>query len=195
MLNAARVRELLPGPAGRFLEIGAYDGRTESLTLPLVEAGWGGVMVEANPLAFGRLLANMPDRPDLRLVCAAAVPGPAADLTLPFWLASGSERQDEMSTALPAWRDKPWCAGIRWREVDVGQVTIVGLLARYGRDFDLVVIDAEGLTLELLRAVPWPAMPRVRAIVAEVLPEDPVPEGFELYEYWAPNCAYVRSRP
>ncbi len=44
------------GRIGRFLEFGAFDGRTHSKTLGLIEAGWSGVLVEGNARVFLRLL-------------------------------------------------------------------------------------------------------------------------------------------
>ena len=43
---------------GSVLDIGANDGATLSNSLALVESGWGGVMVEASPVAFGKLAAR-----------------------------------------------------------------------------------------------------------------------------------------
>lgn len=37
---------------GRFLDIGAYDGKTFSNTLALIERGWSGVLIEPSPNAF-----------------------------------------------------------------------------------------------------------------------------------------------
>lgn len=41
---------------GRFLDVGAYDGKTESNTRKLFELGWNGVLVEPSPAQFCELL-------------------------------------------------------------------------------------------------------------------------------------------
>lgn len=40
---------------GYFVDIGANDGKTVSNTLALVERGWGGLMIEPDPIAFSKL--------------------------------------------------------------------------------------------------------------------------------------------
>ena len=40
-----------------FVEAGAYDGKTISITLPFEKMlGWKGVLIEANPIAFEQLV-------------------------------------------------------------------------------------------------------------------------------------------
>ena len=56
---------------GRFLEIGACDGRLVSNTLALVERGWSGVMVEPSPRAFMALQERHGGNEKLTLVHAA----------------------------------------------------------------------------------------------------------------------------
>lgn len=58
-------------PPGKFLDIGAFDGVTDSLTAGLVERGWEGVMVEPAPKNFLKLLANHGGNPRLKLMNAA----------------------------------------------------------------------------------------------------------------------------
>ena len=56
---------------GRFLDIGAYDGKTFSNTLKLAELGWSGVCVEPSPSAFTGLLKTYQTNPKIILVQAA----------------------------------------------------------------------------------------------------------------------------
>ncbi len=41
---------------GKFLDIGAYDGKTFSNTFALVELGWSGLEIEASPINFVNLM-------------------------------------------------------------------------------------------------------------------------------------------
>lgn len=45
-------------PPASFWDIGAFDGKTFSNTLALLERGWSGVAVEASPVNFCNLVAN-----------------------------------------------------------------------------------------------------------------------------------------
>jgi FkbM family methyltransferase len=60
------------------LDIGAYDGKTFSNTLALIERGWNGVLVEPAPEVFVTLMANLKpfvESGKVDLVHAAFKPG------------------------------------------------------------------------------------------------------------------------
>ena len=59
------------GQVGNFLDIGAYDGKTFSNTLRLVELGWSGVCVEPDPTSFAALSKLHATNDKIRLVNAA----------------------------------------------------------------------------------------------------------------------------
>lgn len=46
---------LLPNSEGNLVEIGAFDGRTNSNSLLLIERGWNAVLVEPSPAAFQKI--------------------------------------------------------------------------------------------------------------------------------------------
>ena len=50
---------------GNFIDIGSNDGMTLSNTYALIQKGWGGVYIEADPEAFKRLKFNIPERKGL----------------------------------------------------------------------------------------------------------------------------------
>ena len=56
---------------GEFLDIGAHDGVTASVTHALALKGWGGVCVEPSPGPFVELMKLYRNRRDIRLVNAA----------------------------------------------------------------------------------------------------------------------------
>lgn len=65
------ILEIFGDFVGRFLEIGACDGKLVSNTLALVERGWSGVMVEPSPRAFVALQERHGANEKLTLVHAA----------------------------------------------------------------------------------------------------------------------------
>lgn len=67
---------------GTFIDIGAYDGKTFSNTLALVERGWSGVMVEPSLAGFSQLLDRHGSNPRITLV--HGIVGHGAGLT-GFW--------------------------------------------------------------------------------------------------------------
>src|SRR5688572_3924661 len=53
---------------GTFLDLGSYDGVNLSNTRALMRLGWQGVMIEASPRVFVRLLLNCKDFPGLTML-------------------------------------------------------------------------------------------------------------------------------
>jgi FkbM family methyltransferase len=96
--------EALTGvPPGKFLDIGAYDGRSFSNTMRLTELGWGGICFEPSPSVFPALLKLHGDNEKIGLVNAAITPSGGL---LEFWDSGG----DAISTTNLAHMEK-WKAG------------------------------------------------------------------------------------
>ena len=122
-------------PTGRFLDIGAYDGRTFSNVLALAERGWSGVLVEPSPHTFPALLSNYPD--ESRFTHVNALVGSGPNEIVPFHLS-----QDAVSSIDPVHRDK-WESVVKFRTVLMPQVSVKALLSAVGIEFDFVSVDTE----------------------------------------------------
>ncbi len=135
---------------GRFLDIGAHDGRYLSNTLALIERGWSGVMVEANPRTFARLVDNHGKNPKLTLVNAAI--GLDWELTK-FWPAT---KDDGLSTTEEDQRIRREAEGWFTEPYYVAMVPIddEAFLNVVGIGVDFVSIDTEGTSPCLLSALP-----------------------------------------
>jgi FkbM family methyltransferase len=90
---------------GRFLELGAHDGVRNSLTAGLVDAGWSGVQVEPDPLAFLQLRANREGNPRIALVNAAVAR--VAGLQ-PFWSQSDGGEESTLDAGHREMSGKPY---------------------------------------------------------------------------------------
>ena len=55
----------------RLLDIGAYDGKSLSNSLALIEMGWTGVLIEASPTNFTKIIREYPHLDKIDAVCAA----------------------------------------------------------------------------------------------------------------------------
>lgn len=133
---------------GRFLDIGSYDGVTYSNTMALVERGWEGVMVEPGLEAFQKLLKNHGGNPKLQLVHAAVSPFGSAGLTQ-FW-----NNPATFSTTNEHNRDRFIHEGFAppfW----VASVTIQEVLAAVPGEMNVLSIDTEGTSVDLLFAYPF----------------------------------------
>ena len=63
--------EYFNGKTGRFLDIGAYDGKAFSNTYKLGLLGWSGVLVEPAPKVFHSLINNLSENKKMTLVNTA----------------------------------------------------------------------------------------------------------------------------
>lgn len=134
--------------AGRFLDIGAHDGKTFSSTRALLEAGWGGVYVEPAPDVLPALRENTSDYADRITIVPCAI-GLQRGL-LPFY-SSGAD----MVGSLSAEHAKKWSSCVKFTEVQVPVIPLTDLEAKHGTEFDFVGIDVEGINWELFCQFDW----------------------------------------
>jgi FkbM family methyltransferase len=146
---------------GRFLDIGAYDGKAFSNTLRLAELGWGGVCVEPSPSVFPALLKLHGDNPNIVLINAAV--GFSAGL-VEFYDAGG----DAISTTSVPHMQK-WQMGwsVNYKRFFVYTVPISELFAHFGMAFEFINIDVEDANWSLFQALPFNLLERTRMICIE----------------------------
>ena len=136
---------------GRFLDIGANDGITFSNTRRLVELGWSGVCVEPDPTAFVSLIANNKENSNIALINSG------------LGVFDGMQKfyamQDSLLSSFSPEQQKIWSNAPFVREYYVNQISWNTLLNLIGTDFDFVSIDAEGVSLSLLEAMPFEVVP------------------------------------
>jgi FkbM family methyltransferase len=135
------------GREGRFLDVGAYDGKLFSNSLRLVELGWSGVCVEPSPEPFRLLYLLHKDNPIIQLENSAVCP---SDGVVDFYDTSG----DAVSTTDHTHKHK-WEKGskIKFKPIQVKSISPKTLLGKYGNVYDFVNIDTEGTNLETLRGL------------------------------------------
>lgn len=141
----AKITGYFNGRTGRFLDIGAFDGKTFSNTLRLVELGWSGVCVEPSPSCFAKLADLHKLNPKVELVNAAVA---ANDGVINFYDSFG----DAVSTTEAAHKAK-WEKGskIKFAPIQVVSLSAKTLLENHGAVYDFVNIDTESTNLAVLR--------------------------------------------
>lgn len=171
---------------GRLLDIGAYDGRTFSNTLALLESGWQGVLVEGSPSVFVHLVTNT-KHVNVELVNACIVPF-ASDLVTLYdnngAVATINERNHEI-----------WKAKTEFNPITVMTCNSSRLLKRFGTNFDMVNIDVEGGSVDLLEDL----VPHMRDVKMWVIEHDGMMDrckdimvGYKLIYHNGENAIYVR---
>lgn len=142
----------------RFLDLGAFDGMSGSNTRALSDQGWRGVLVEADPRAFIRCVAN--HRGNDKMDCVlGAVAGGAHEFTRdamnrnrqasmkrvrPFYDAG-----DQVSTAYGAHLLGGRVKGRWW----TGVITPQELALTFGDRYDFVNVDVEGSDYDVVEAL------------------------------------------
>ena len=130
---------------GRFLDLGAYDGKTFSNTFALAEKGWSGVCVEASPQCFVQLQKTYQQNPNIKLVNAAIADKRGCLLFYDNGGAIASLCEDHME---------------KWKEYDafvpihVASICVGDLLEVFPSPYDFVSIDIEGLSLDAFQWLP-----------------------------------------
>jgi len=148
--------------SGRFLEIGAWDGKGFSNTFRLSELGWKGVLVEPSPLVFPKLIETYHGKEGMEFVNAAI--GPIKSSFVP-WYDSGG---DAISTTSEAHKIK-WETGwkVKFTRFWVYVMPMQILFDTFGYNFDMINIDVEGTNIELFRALPWKHLSQLRILCIE----------------------------
>ena len=135
-------------PNGRFLDIGAHDGKTFSATRALVEAGWSGVYVEPDPYVLPLLAENTKEFADRTTIEPSAIGLTAG--TLPFFSSKG-----DMVGSLSQQHKEKWSSAVTFEEITVNVITLKDLADKYGYDFDFINLDVEGINWDIFCQFDW----------------------------------------
>ena len=160
---------LFKGEKGTFLDIGANDGVTFSNTFALANSyGWTGLLVEASPKAYERLLKNyeLIDRDiDFQNVAIAKEDG-FLDFYESGHILSNKEDIALVSSAVPS-EIKRWDSlNTHFDKIKVPCTSVATMLARSRRThFDLLSLDIEGMELEVLPSIDFAALKIKVAII------------------------------
>lgn len=145
------ITQYFNGKVGRFLDIGAYDGKTFSNTLRLAELGWTGVCVEASPINFVRLYELHKNNPKIELLNAAISASDKYGVT--DWYDSNG---DGLSTMSKAHRDR-WAASdkVPYNRFKLPFMPVMAIFEQYQWNFDFVNIDIESANWDVFQVIPW----------------------------------------
>lgn len=129
------------GRVGRFLDCGAYDGKSMSNTFALAERGWSGVCVEPEPRSLEGLHLTHGDNPKI-VIEPVAIASEAG--MLPFHSSNGGG----VSTLNDFHRDK-WSAVTTFDTIMVRAITPKMLMDSNPGKFEFFSLDVEGESADL----------------------------------------------
>jgi FkbM family methyltransferase len=133
--------------AGKFLDIGAYDGIKFSNTYELVQRGWDGIAIEPSPCVFKKLQEHMQEFPNIILENVAIG---LTDSYVDFYDSNG----DAISSFSKEHADK-WTtgAGSKFNKISVKAITITSLFDKHGYDYDFINLDVESINLQIFKEI------------------------------------------
>jgi FkbM family methyltransferase len=183
-----KLARFLPDRPGTFVEAGAHDGYTQSNTYWLERQGWSGVLVEAIP-ALAEKVRRRRRRSQVFncALVAASQPGDTITVTYGDLMSIVSERDDAIGHASQG----AATAGADTYEVTVPARTLTQVLdeANVG-GVDLLVLDIEGLELDVLRGLDFDKH-RVELLLVEMLDMDKQRAAFD--EFLGPRYEPVEA--
>jgi len=136
---------------GRFLDIGAWDGKTFSNTHALANLGWSGVCLEPSPTSCKALKELYKD--NKKIVC------------LEIGLSSGQETSrkdfydsngDAISTT-EIEHTKKW-GNVTFNKISIEIMPIDRIMMAFGDHYDMVNLDVESTNIEMLYTLPLDRM-------------------------------------
>jgi len=140
------ILEYFGSQRGAFLDIGAYDGVTFSNTLALAERGWNGILYEASPRCFCKLVDNYVNRNLNAFIFACMCVGVENKTSVQFWdsiEAVGTSNKDNYEK----WKDL-----CRFKLIMMPQVAIQDILAE-GHCFNFANVDIEGSSVPVAKYI------------------------------------------
>jgi hypothetical protein len=141
------------GQHGVYLEMGAFDGITETNTrLFDICLGWTGLLIEANPSVYPKLLANRPNAHRMSYAPSCSIEDEANNKTLPFhpypWTNAGLEGKakayaEKNVVDVPCGSLTPVIKDILGGHVDFFSLDVEGAeaLVVENIDFDEIVVE------------------------------------------------------
>ena len=151
-----KIIDALPnGLTGTFVEIGGFDGVTQSNSVLLEARGWRGLLIEANPGSYARCCRS---RPAMAVEHAACVPtdfdkSHTTITDVGLMSMTGESRFDAATRADWLSRGAEF-TGRPPQEIDVPAIPISWLFDKHGIGApDLLLLDVEGAEIDVLEGL------------------------------------------
>lgn len=132
---------------GKFLDIGAFEGKRLSNTWALSQLGWEGICIEPSPSAFVGLMQNYKGNPNVRLVNAAMSANGGG-------LIDFADSNGDAVSSTSAAHESVWSKSVFFQHIYVNTINIREILRVFGDHFDFISLDVEGTNIEILKTFP-----------------------------------------
>lgn len=155
------ITEYFKNKKGNFLDIGAYDGKTFSNVLKLIQSGWGGVLIEPSPSVIPLLKKRHGNKKNIKILEYAVG---LETKEVKFYDSKG----DAVSSCNKQHKIK-WEKGskVKFKEVTVSMLSLDDLFKKIDFDFDFINIDIEGNSVEVFENMPFKKLINVKMFCVE----------------------------
>lgn len=155
--------DAVPVEGGYFVELGAYDGVTQSNSVLLEGLGWAGLLIEANPGAYARCVKARPDAEVVHAACVGNDFKRSMTTITDVGLMSMTEQTDLEGGEREEWLERgEGFIGRDRMEIEVRAATLSGILESLSITVvHLLILDVEGAEVNVLRGLdlerhaPW----------------------------------------
>jgi FkbM family methyltransferase len=139
------ILDYFDGKIGKFLDIGAYDGKTFSNTHQLALDGWSGVCVEPSAGPFKALTDLYRDNDKIELVNCAMID----DYADPRFMIAFHDSGGDAISSCNELHVQKW-GSEKFRKTWVMPITLFQVERMFGNRYDFINIDVEGKNVDLL---------------------------------------------
>jgi len=187
------IQRFFKGIKGRFLDIGAYDGKCFSTTHRLALQGWEGICIEPSPSVFPALERLYRNNSKIRTLEYAV-----ADVTgkVDFYDSDGDMVSSTSMAHVKLWIEK---AGCTFKKIKVNSLSVLGLFELVGYNFDFISLDVEGTNLDIFSQFPFVKLEKTKMICVEFdfqseeMLKIAAPFGFSIFHRTAENILLTRE--
>lgn len=141
-----------PGFIGRVAEIGAWSPTDKSNSRGFIEAGWSALLCEMSPGPLRNLIVEYGHHPKVNIVASAIVVEPndeasALKALLPRFQVTDDALTTNDAAVFNTWKD---AGGGYFGSAYFATTTVRQLFVKFPQHYDVISIDAEGTSVELL---------------------------------------------
>ncbi len=155
------ITKFFKGFTGRFLDIGAYDGKTFSNTLKLAEQGWSGICLEPSPSVYPSLEKQFFNSTKIKTIQIAL--GSETKI-LDIYDSNGDAISTFVEEHKQLWEKNN---KVQYKKVKVQMVKVDEFFSKFGCDFDFINIDAESMDYEIFKQLPFAKLTKLKLICVE----------------------------
>ena len=146
------IRSEIPNIQGTYVEVGSYDGVTQSNSVLLDKEGWTGILIEPNPVNYAKCLRSRPNCIVEHTACVSETHKEKHITIYDVGLMSMTMRSEITGSEREVWLERGESfTGKKRQMIDVPAATLSKVLDKHQIvSIDLLLLDVEGSEIDVL---------------------------------------------